>query len=803
MKALLVGVPNESAAVVEHAIGTYGYDQSVAETGTDALELVRKSSPALVIVQDALSDMTAVDFCRRVRACPNGRDAIVLVIAHDLDDLQSLLDAGATDLHAMSLGPAALEVRLQFAKRLVRQHEKLRNRELRFRRLFESGVAGITISDLDHNFKEVNDAFLKMLGYTRENMQSGELTWGAISPLDRLVSDTEDRVKLQSEGFLPLREREYVHKDGRRVAALEGSAILDGTTECISYVADISVREREVAALRASVVQYRALFDRSPLPKFLYDNETLRILAVNDAAVRNYGYSHAAFLRMAFDEIRSENPGEAPLQPAGGGGPASAPSGSWKHKKKDGSVIDVDITIQEFALGDRPCSLAIAADVTDRNRMELQLRQAQKMDAVGSLAGGIAHDFNNMLSVILSYGEMMTAELTPGDPNACDLAEIMAAANRAAALTRQLLIFSRQQILQPKVLDLNLIVDSLAKMLTRLVGEDLELNVVNAPGLGRVTVDAGQIEQVLMNLVVNARDAMPKGGRLTIETANVEVDAAASTHAGVAPGSYVMLTVTDTGLGMSAATRERIFEPFFTTKPRGKGTGLGLSTVFGIVQQSGGGLKVASELGRGTVFTVYLPRAAADRDVLRVAVTEPRAKRGRETVLVVEDEESVRTVIRRVLQREGYSVLESRSGADALALSDQHAGRIDLLLTDVVMPHMSGRELAEQLCPQRPEMKVLYISGYTDDSIIRHGVLHSSVAFLQKPVTPDALTKKLREVIDSPAISWRAGPPISVDDSEPSAAPSHARMTDADPTSGTFGVVGAAESPWPLHRRGT
>jgi two-component system, cell cycle sensor histidine kinase and response regulator CckA len=800
MKALLVGVAAESEAVITHALGNYGHDQSVASEGARALDLVRIGSPALIVVQSPLADMTGVDFCRQARACPEGKDAIILIIVARAEELQACLDAGATDLHLVSLGSPALEIRLHIAKRLAADHAKMRDRELRFRRLFESGVAGITISDLDGDFKEVNDAFLEMVGYTREDMVAGELKWGSVSPLDRVVADTEDRVRLQAEGFLPLRERDYVRKDGRRVVALEGSALLQGTTEYISYIADVSVKKREVEALRANVAQYRALFELSPLPKFLYDRETLRVLAVNDAAIRNYGYSHDDFLRMSFDKLRKTEK-EKSLGLAGTDGPGTPESGPWKHEKKDGSVIDVEVRVQEFPLGERPCSLAVAVDVTERNRMESQLRQSQKLDAIGSLAGGIAHDFNNMLSVILSYADMFRADLELGVPKVGDLDEIVMAARRAADLTGQLLVFSRQQILQPKVLDLNAIVDSLTRMLRRLVGEDLELNVVNGAGLGLVKADAGQVEQVLMNLVVNARDAMPKGGTLTIETANVEVDAAsASAHAGLRPGSYVMLAVTDTGSGMSAATRERIFEPFFTTKVTGKGTGLGLSTVFGIVQQSGGGLKVDSELDKGTKFTVYLPRARASPLVKMGAAAEARASEGTETILLVEDENSVRTVIRKVLERKGYSILEARSADEALTLSAHHDGRIDVLLTDVVMPRMSGRELAEQLRPRRPEMKIIYMSGYTDDSTIRHGVLHSSVSFLQKPIVPATLILKLREVIDSPVSSWRDEPLTGRSDA-PSVA-SGERQTAPEATSGTFGVVGATQTGRSGLRRG-
>ncbi|MFO0750532.1 MAG: GAF domain-containing protein [Myxococcota bacterium] len=387
---------------------------------------------------------------------------------------------------------------------------------------------------------------------------------------------------------------------------------------------------------------------------------------------------------------------------------------------------------------------------------EEQLRQAQKMEAVGRLAGGVAHDFNNLLTVILSYVTLLLDELPSPEQTRADLREVKEASERAADLTRQLLAFSRQQVTQPRVLDLGAIVEGLAKMNRRIIGEDIEYKTLHAAGLGRVKADPRHIEQVVMNLVVNARDAMPQGGQLTIETRNVDLDEHyADEHLGVAPGRYVMLAVSDTGTGMDKATQLRIFEPFFTTKAVGKGTGLGLSTVFGIVKQSGGHIWVYSELGQGTTFKIYFPRSDAGVSA-EVAAAPPTTLSGGETLLVVEDDEQLRAIARNVLRRHGYDVLEARNGHEGLAEATRFPGPIHLLVTDVVMPQMGGRELARRLEATRPGLKVLYMSGYTDDAIVHHGVLEPGVTLLQKPFTPPALLRRVREVLDATPVMSRS-----------------------------------------------
>ncbi|MEW5980468.1 MAG: ATP-binding protein, partial [Acidobacteriota bacterium] len=393
--------------------------------------------------------------------------------------------------------------------------------------------------------------------------------------------------------------------------------------------------------------------------------------------------------------------------------------------------------------------IGVAQDITERRSLEEQLRQSQRVEAIGRLAGGIAHDFNNLLTAIIGHSELLLDQLSSQDPLREELKEIHSAGQRAASLTRQLLAFSRKQVLQPQVLDLNEVVARLDKMLRRLIGEDIELVTLFGRDLGLVKADPGQIEQVIINLAVNARDAMPQGGKLTLETANVELDEAyARRHVAVTPRRYVMLAVSDTGVGMDAPTQSRLFEPFFTTKEKGKGTGLGLSTVYGIVKQSGGNIWVYSEPGQGTVFKIYLPRVEEDSEPVKLA--EPATTTdlsGSETVLLVEDEPAVRSLVRDLLRKRGYTVLEATHGGEAKALAENYGGAIHLMLTDVVLPQMSGRDLADQVTTSHPETRVLYMSGYTDNAIVHHGVLDAGTAFLQKPFTPETLLTKVRQVL--------------------------------------------------------
>ncbi|MGH7545568.1 MAG: ATP-binding protein [Gemmatimonadota bacterium] len=421
--------------------------------------------------------------------------------------------------------------------------------------------------------------------------------------------------------------------------------------------------------------------------------------------------------------------------------------------RKDGKTIWVEqrnIPVRDDA-GNVIAVEGIARDITERVQMEEQLRLSARLEAVGQLAGGIAHDFNNLLTAIKGNSELLLSDLGAGDPNRAEVEEIQKAADRAAALTRQLLAFSRKQVLQPRVLDLNAVVADVRQMLRRVIGEDVELATALDPALGRVRADPTQMEQILVNLAVNARDALPEGGKLTLGTANVELDEAyAATREVVRPGSYVKLSVSDNGFGMDRATQARIFEPFFTTKEKGKGTGLGLATVYGIVKQSGGYIWVYSEPGRGTTFKIYLPRVQAPAEPLPERAAGPAGPpRGHETILLVEDEASVRALAARVLRKQGYRVLEAADGEAARRQLESESTSVDLLLTDAILPGASGRELADRARAARPDLKVLFVSGYTDDVIARHGVLEAGVEFLEKPFTPEALARRVRDVLDA------------------------------------------------------
>ncbi len=511
--------------------------------------------------------------------------------------------------------------------------------------------------------------------------------------------------------------------------------------------------------MRASEERYRRIVETTLEGIWTVDPEN-RTTFVNQRLAAMLGYAPQEMIGLPLEHFVVPEDREAwreRMERARRG--EALPGHETRYRRKDGTDLWAIVSTSPIPGPDSRFagSLGIVSDITQRKkseddhaRLQAQLNQSQKMEAIGLLAGGVAHDFNNMLTVILGYSDVLLGRLRPEDPNRTYVADIRDSGQRAASLTRQLLAFSRKQILAPEIVDLNEVVSAIEKMLRRLIGEDIVLTTIFAPLLPRVRVDPGQMEQVIINLAVNARDAMPQGGRLIIETTRADLDQEfCRLRPGSRPGPFALVSITDTGTGMTPEVRSRVFEPFFTTKEYGKGTGLGLATVFGIIKQSEGYIDFVSEVGAGTSFRIYIPAVEAE-DSAALSVIEAGAPPGHETVLLVEDEEGVRQVARLALESFGYKVIEAANSRDALSAAEMALDPIDLVLTDIVMPGMSGRQLAESLQKRCPGLKVLFMSGYTDDAVVRHGVTAAAAAYLHKPFPPLDLARKVREVLDSP-----------------------------------------------------
>ncbi|HXF94696.1 MAG TPA: PAS domain S-box protein [Gemmatimonadales bacterium] len=636
--------------------------------------------------------------------------------------------------------------------------EALRASERRFRALVENSSDVILLVDRDGTLRYASPSERPVLGY---------------GPADNVGRHVFDLIHPDDAPAVLARFAEALEQPGARVTAEFRARHQDGSWRWVEAVAVNRLTDPDVGGV---VVNYRDITERRRSEEELRrSEERLRLVgrATNDAiwdydlATGEVWWSESVQTLFGYSD-REIEPGtafwERRLHPderervIADARAALEGSGAYWHaeyrfRRGDGSyaeILDRAYIIRD-ASGHAVRMIGSMMDVTARRQLEAQFRQAQKLEAVGRLAGGIAHDFNNLLTAIIGYAELLLQDLSPHDPRHADVREIHRAAERAAGLTRQLLAYSRKQVLQPRVLDLNDVVRSAEQLLARLIGEDVSVVTRLEPALGRVTADPNQIEQVIVNLAVNARDAMPRGGTLILETANAELDAAyAQDHGPLTPGRYVMLSVSDTGIGMDAETRSHLFEPFFTTKGPGKGTGLGLAQVYGTVKQSGGYVWVYSEPGIGTTFKIYLPRVDAPAEApARDGARQPLPG-GRETILLVEDEESVRSVARGMLRRQGYTVLEAADARQAMELAERHAGPIHLLIADVVMPEIGGREVAARITALRPEVRVLYVSGYTEDAIAHYGVLDPAAAFLEKPFTPAILARRVRELLDAP-----------------------------------------------------
>jgi two-component system, cell cycle sensor histidine kinase and response regulator CckA len=782
-RVLIVDDEPHDRQLLEVLLASEGHILRTAASGEDALAMLAEEPFDLILLDLRMTGLDGCQVTARIKANPATRHIpVILVTALDDREARMLgLGAGAEDFLSKPVDRAELRVRVRNLLRLKAYGESYD----RYSQMLEGEVVSrtadlvertTTLEALRRQYELVLDSIadgvhgIDLLGMiTIENQVAEQMFgWDELKMVGRAAHQTIHHTR--ADGSPYPKEDCPIHgtlRDGeiRRVTD-EVFWRKDGSSFPVEYLAapmrdaqgaiigvvvtfrDVTERREAERQRRESEEQYRLLFENNPHPMYVFDAETLAFLAVNEAAAHHYGHSRDELLGVSIRDISP--PEEVPafmeaIRAAPRDTSSSESLGVFAQRRKDGLVMQMDIAASRLPFQGRDAFLCLAVDVTEKQNLQAQLLQSQKMESVGRLAGGVAHDFNNLLGVILGYGSLLLGKVEEG-PDRAKLEQIVKAGERAAGLTRQLLAFSRKQVLQPRVLNLNELVVDMQTMLLRLIGEDIQL-VTRLDGRGNVKADAGQIEQVLMNLVVNARDAMPRGGQITIQTSNAVLDDSyAAERPDVRTGPCVVLAVGDTGVGMTAETKRKIFEPFFTTKGPSEGTGLGLATSDGIVRQSGGHIVVDSELGRGSTFKVYLPKFEEEAHV--VGATSLPLRLGTETILLAEDEPALRQLTREILEEHGYTVIEAGSGDGALKCARAHSGAIDLLLTDVVMPRMSGRELADHLVRLRPGLKVMFMSGYTDDAVVRHGVLVSSAAFVQKPYGPESLLAKIREVLE-------------------------------------------------------
>ena len=739
--------------------------EHVERLGKGLDRLVRGGIDA-IILDLFLPDSRGLDTLAKVHSHSPTVPIVVLIGLQDRQVARQAIREGAQDylVKGNLLDTDRLSRAIRYAIERMRSENALRKSEERFELLARATNDGVWDWDLLTGQMWWKVGVHSFLGYP-PYFVGNDPTWRH----DRIHEDDRERIAtgirtvIDGGGHFWLDEYRYLCADGSYAWVFDrGYVIHDEAGKPIRMIGalmDITDRKRAEEALRETNETLRTLVQSSPLGIAVTD-ANLKLRIWNPAAERILGWKSHEVLGRPLPPVLAPDEGEEPV----GGLTKRVVLGEavteveLRCKRRDGIPVHLNLSMAPLcdAQGEFSGTMAVVANATERKlaekqraELEEQLRQSQKMEAVGRLAGGIAHDFNNLLTAISGYGSLLRNRFDGNDPCRAHVEEILKSANLAASLTRQLLAFSRRQVLQPRVLDLNEVLGGMETLLRRLIGEHLELTTVTDDALGRVLADQSQIEQVIMNLAVNARDAMPKGGKLLLQTRNVNLDETYThRHGRIRAGPHVLLTVTDTGTGMDEEIQSHLFEPFFTTKEIGKGTGLGLATVYGIVKQSDGDIWVYSEPGHGSTFKIYLPRV--EEALEQPSRTSPRAepRKGSETVLLVEDSEFVRRLLRELLGQCGYKVLEASQGHEALRLSNEYEGRIDLLLTDMVMPRMSGRELAAQLAPQRPTMKVLYMSGYTEEAITRHGVLDPGTAFLEKPFTPETLARKLRQILD-------------------------------------------------------
>jgi PAS domain S-box-containing protein len=745
--------------LVELERGGFDVSADVVGTRVDFEARIRATSYDVILADYRLPDWTGMDALAFLQG--QRKEIPLILVTGTLGDelaVECLKQGVADYVTKQNLARLPFVVRRVLDERRLRVERTqaanaLSATEERYRVLFESMPLPVWVFDVEtRQILAVNAAAVQHYGYSREEFLALKIEDLRL-PEDIAPSQEHARRSSRGAGIQSSGAWRHRKKDGSLilVEVTWHTVTWNGRLAEIAAASDITERRRAEEALAESEALYRKVIEAS------FDGidrtEEGIVREANRGFAEMFGYSADEVIGRPVLDFVAEESVEAVRQRVSQG-----IEGSYElvGKRKDGTRILLEATSRTHNIGGRRGRLTALRDVTQKRQLEEQFRQAQKMEAVGRLAGGVAHDFNNLLTVITSCAELVLMDTEVSDPRQENLQEIRKASQAAAGLTRQLLAFSRQQVIEPKLITIEDVVATAEKMLQRLIGEDVELVAVLNEDPATVKIDPGQLEQVIMNLAVNARDAMPDGGKLTLETSSVELNEAyARTHWPATSGRFALLAVSDTGMGMTEQTRARIFEPFFTTKEVGKGTGLGLATVYGIVKQSGGFIWVYSEPGQGTTFKIYLPRVDEAPTASQQAMSATSLL-GTETILLTEDAPALRATAHQILERYGYTVLDAPSSTAALTLARARSGPIHLLLTDVVMPGMSGRELAERFIAKRPGVKVLYMSGYTDDAVVRHGVLRPGIAYLQKPFTPDTLARKVREVLDSaPALPDR------------------------------------------------
>jgi len=717
-----------------------------------ALERLAGAAIDCVLLNLDLRDSQGADTIVRTRRGAR-TEPIIAISGRDDEDLAlEAIRSGAQDYVVKG------RIEGQGLARVIRHAIERQRMEVQLRWLtlaVDQSPASVFITDPQGTIRYVNSKFTEITGYTAAEVvgKTPRILKSGLTPPEyykqlwaTIVGGRTWRSEIQNR-----RKGGELYWDSVVV-----SPIRDTRGDIVHFLAvqeDITERKEREQTIRTSEERLRTLFETVNLIVLGIDADG-RVNYVNPYMLQLTGYTSEETVGRDYFErfipVAQRPEITRAVQELRDTGKHAHYQNAIRTKAGAERVISWHSIVLRDPLGHPTGTLSIGEDITEHAKLEQQYRQAQKMEAVGRLAGGVAHDFNNLLTAIFGYTDLLAEDLGPDHPGHPDLQEIRTAATRASALTRQLLAFSRQQVLQPVVLNLNDVVADIQKMLHRLLGEDIDLQASLTNDLGNVRADPGQIEQVIMNLAVNARDAMPTGGKLTIETANVDLaEQYATTHPPVVPGSFVMLAVSDTGTGMDEATKAKAFEPFFTTKEPGQGTGLGLATVYGIVKQSGGYIWLYSEPGKGAAFKIYLPRV----DELATPAVRPAARAGgvagTETVLVAEDDDLLRPLACELLRKLGYHVLEARDSAEALKAARGHPGEIHLIVSDVVMPGGGGFELAKQIRAERPTMRVLFMSGYTDEAVVRHGLLERGLNYLQKPFTPAVLTRRVREVLDA------------------------------------------------------